>query len=430
MFPARTEDIVVLRTAMAADPTDGRAAQYLGNLLYDRRRYREAIAAWRTAVRLEPSLATAQRNLGIAEYDRLGRPDRAVARYERAMRADPSDARLLFELDQLRKRIGVAPSDRLSALIAREDLVEARDDLSLELVTLLNRLGRHEDALAILTRRRFHPWEGGEGQVTGQWRIANRELGRAALRAGRAAAATDRFMAAAEYPANLGEGKHPLLAENEIHLLIGRAAAAAGDTAARTRWYERAAERQGDTSAPLDVADHWRALALRALGDEEAAMGVLTERHLADKGIVLWGASMGAVSVLRAAEGRSDVRAVLAEAPYDTFRDNIGHHAELFFHMPRWFPLVPLAIKAAEWRAGFDADAVDVPAAARGIRAPILLIVDGIDPRMPEPVVRRIYDAHPGPKKLWVAAGADHTGASPNKDFAKVVGDFLNDSGI
>jgi tetratricopeptide (TPR) repeat protein len=276
VFPARTEDIVVLRTAMAADPTDGRAAQYLGNLLYDRRRYREAIAAWRTAVRLEPSLATAQRNLGIAEYDRLGRPDRAVARYERAMRADPSDARLLFELDQLRKRIGVAPSDRLSALIAREDLVEARDDLSLELVTLLNRLGRHEDALAILTRRRFHPWEGGEGQVTGQWRIANRELGRAALRAGRAAAATDRFMAAAEYPANLGEGKHPLLAENEIHHLIGRAAAAAGDTAARTRWYERAAERQGDTSAPLDVADYWRALALRALGDEEAATGVLT----------------------------------------------------------------------------------------------------------------------------------------------------------
>ncbi len=193
---------------------------------------------------------------------------------------------------------------------------------------------------------------------------------------------------------------------------------------------------RGHTALLLDLRGHggsegkYTTLGARERADVRAAMGVLTERHLADKGIVLWGASMGAVSVLRAAEGRSDVRAVLAEAPYDTFRDNIGHHAELFFHMPRWFPLVPLAIKAAEWRAGFDADAVDVPAAARGIRAPILLIVDGIDPRMPEPVVRRIYDAHPGPKKLWVAAGADHTGASLNKDFAKVVGDFLNDSGI
>ena len=33
------EDIVVLRSAMAADPRDARAAHYLGNLLYDRRRY-------------------------------------------------------------------------------------------------------------------------------------------------------------------------------------------------------------------------------------------------------------------------------------------------------------------------------------------------------------------------------------------------------
>lgn len=271
VFPARTEDLEVLGSARASDPRDARAAHYLGNLLYDRRRYREAISAWRTAARLDATLAATQRNLGIAEYDRLGRPDQALACYQRALRAAPDDARLLFELDQLRKRVGVAPDERLAGLLARRSLVDARDDLSLELVTLLDRVGRYEEALGILGTRRFHPWEGGEGQVTGQWIVANRELGRRALATGRPDEAMARFLVAMEYPEHLGEGKHPLLAENELHWLMAHAAAGAGDAALAASWSERAAERQGDTSAPLDVADHWRALALRDLGRERDA---------------------------------------------------------------------------------------------------------------------------------------------------------------
>jgi tetratricopeptide (TPR) repeat protein len=277
VFPARLDDIAVLRSAIAADPRDARAPHYLGNLLYDRRRYPEAMAAWRTAARLDPTLAATHRNLGIAEYDRSGRPRRAIARYERAMRADPDDARLLFESDQLHKRIGTAPVERLAVLLARRRLVDARDDLSLELVTLLNRLGRHEDALAILSRRHFHPWEGGEGRVTGQWIVTNRELGRRALAAARPIEAMGWFEAAQSYPDNLGEGKHPLTAENELQHLMARAAQTAGDVAAAEAWHRRAAVRQGDSSAALDEADHWRALALRDLGRTDAASAIHRE---------------------------------------------------------------------------------------------------------------------------------------------------------
>lgn len=45
------------------------AASYLGNLLYDRRRYAEAIALWETATRLLPSYAVPWRNLGIARFN-------------------------------------------------------------------------------------------------------------------------------------------------------------------------------------------------------------------------------------------------------------------------------------------------------------------------------------------------------------------------
>jgi tetratricopeptide (TPR) repeat protein len=103
-FPARLQEIEVLETAMATHPEDARAPYYLGNLLYDRRRYPDAIAAWRQAAALDPTFATVQRNLGLAEFNILGRPDEAVACYERALVADPSDARVLYEFDQLRRR--------------------------------------------------------------------------------------------------------------------------------------------------------------------------------------------------------------------------------------------------------------------------------------------------------------------------------------
>lgn len=163
--------------------------------------------------------------------------------------------------------------------------------------------------------------------------------------------------------------------------------------------------------------------------DVRAGLAFLASRGLASRGFLLEGHSMGAVAVLRAAADRDDVRAVVVEAPYDDFRNNVAHHAWLFYRIPRWLPLVPTTIAIAEWRAGFDADEVDCVAAARRIRAPLLAIVDGADPRMTEPIVRRVFDAHPGPKKLWVAPGAEHTGASFSQGYWPTVLTFLSDNG-
>jgi tetratricopeptide (TPR) repeat protein len=69
VFPSRLEELVLLTTAIQADPADPHAPYYLGNLLYDRRRYCEAIAMWERAVALEPSFATPWRNLGIGYFN-------------------------------------------------------------------------------------------------------------------------------------------------------------------------------------------------------------------------------------------------------------------------------------------------------------------------------------------------------------------------
>jgi tetratricopeptide (TPR) repeat protein len=215
------------------------------------------------------------RNLGIAEVNVLRRPRRALAAYRRAATADPTDARLLFELDQLRKRLGHDPAARLRALEARLERVAERDDLTIEYITLLGRVGRYGDAVAALGSRRFHPWEGGEGLVTRQWAVAHRELARAALRAGAADRAVDLVRVAMTYPPGLGEGKHLLMPEHELQLLLARALEAAGRPGEARPWREMAAQPQGDPAAPVGDAPYWRALALRELGDEPGATALL-----------------------------------------------------------------------------------------------------------------------------------------------------------
>ncbi|MFH1496267.1 MAG: DUF5107 domain-containing protein, partial [Verrucomicrobiota bacterium] len=180
-FPARLEEIAILEHAMKLNPDDARAPYYLGNLFYDRRRHRDAIALWETAARLDPDFSIVWRNLGIGYFNISGKPAKARLAYDRACAAAPDDARLLHERDQLWKRLGVPPAKRLRELKKRTDLVSRRDDLSVELCALYNQTGRPADALAILSSRRFQPWEGGEGQALGQHVRTHLALGRTAL---------------------------------------------------------------------------------------------------------------------------------------------------------------------------------------------------------------------------------------------------------
>ena len=136
----------------------------------------------------------------MACYNVRHDPERARACYLKAFEANPRDPRLLYELDQLLKRLGVVPAERLAGLEQHLDLVEQRDSLYIERVALYNLMGQPESALNFLLSRRFHPWEGGEGMVSGQYATAHFLMGRTALEAGHAAEALAHFEAAQNYP--------------------------------------------------------------------------------------------------------------------------------------------------------------------------------------------------------------------------------------
>ena len=280
-FPSRLEEMALLEQVVAANPPDARARYYLGNLLYDRRRHREAIELWEQASRLDPSLPVVWRNLGIAYFNVLASPGQARQAFEKALDANPADARVFYERDQLWKRIGESPERRLAELERRPELVQLRDDLSVELASLRNTAGQHEQALAVLASRRFQPWEGGEGLALGEYVRAHLALARRALAKETPAEARRLLEAALDSPENLGEAKHLLANQSDIHYWLGVACEACGSHSAARKWWEKAANRRGDfqqmSVKAFSEMTYYSALSLLKLGERKEAGELLVE---------------------------------------------------------------------------------------------------------------------------------------------------------
>ncbi len=270
-FPVRWQEEAVLRSAMLDMPQDAQAPYLLGTFLYDRRRYDEAIEAWETAVERDARHAAAWRCLGIGRFNQEGDPDGAAEAYAKARAAAPQDGRILYEADQLARLRRVAPEERLADLLEHRGLVDERDDLRVELATLLNLAGRHGEALEVLLGGEpFHPWEGGEGKVLTQFRSAHLALGRAALREGDAARAASHFQDALSDPPHLGEARHPLAATADVDYERGRAARLLDEEDAARQHFGAAASAEGDF-AEMSVQSfspmtYYKAMALRELG--------------------------------------------------------------------------------------------------------------------------------------------------------------------
>ncbi|MBQ7885301.1 MAG: DUF5107 domain-containing protein [Clostridia bacterium] len=276
-FPNKLEDILALEHALHHSKADARAPYYLGCLWYDKRQYGRATAMWERSSEIDPSFPTVWRNLSLAYYNKQGEAEKARACMERAYALDESDARILLELDQLYRKLNMPIEERFAFLDSHRETVFVRDDLTIEYCTLLNSMGRYEQALEIIMNRKFHPWEGGEGKVTTQYAVALTQLARRALADGDAAKAKELLERALIFPHNLGEGKLEGAKDNNIYYYLGLCERALGNEEAAVRHLTRAASGSEEPASAMYYNDQpaelilYQGLAALELGDREHA---------------------------------------------------------------------------------------------------------------------------------------------------------------
>jgi tetratricopeptide (TPR) repeat protein len=159
VFPFRLETVNVLKLASVYNPNDAKPWYYLGNLLYDKQPGK-AIEAWEVAVRLDPSLAIAHRNLGWGYYHHQGDGLKAISSYEKAMALNKNEPVYYEELDALYEMSNAPVEKRLKLFEGNNEVVSKRDDAFAHQITVLTLAGKPEKSVEYLTGRKFSYREG------------------------------------------------------------------------------------------------------------------------------------------------------------------------------------------------------------------------------------------------------------------------------
>lgn len=278
-FPNRAEAVVALETAKQSNPKGSYAPYYLGCLYYAARQYDLAISNWELSAHMNPDFPIVWRNLALARFNKQNRQQEALEYMEKAFKLNDNDERTLMELDQLYKRIHRPHAERLSFLQQYPTLIQRRDDLVLEEITLLNEVGLYEEAMKKLDAHKFHPWEGGEGKVPAQYQICRVELAKQAVVNKDYQKAILLLNECLQYPHHLGEGKLEGAQENDFYYLLGVAYEAIGKEKQARECWETATKGPQEPAAAMYYNDakpdkiFYQGLALRKLGREDEAHG-------------------------------------------------------------------------------------------------------------------------------------------------------------
>ena len=293
-FPNRLEDVLALNLAKTMNPDGARASYYLGCLYYDKRQYDVAIENWERSARLDPQFPTVWRNLALARFNKQDLQQEAVEYMERAFHLDESDARVLMELDQLYKRLQKPHQQRLDFLQKYPHLIAQRDDLVLEEITLLNQLGRYEEAMTKLDAHQFHPWEGGEGKVSGQYQFCRLELAKRSLTPSPSPKEREVDTSSVEgaaklleeclvFPHHLGEGKLYSAQDNDFYYFLGIAHEMLGEKEKARGFFTEGTVGPTEPAAAMYYNDakpdkiFYAGLCYRKLGQEDKARSLFNK---------------------------------------------------------------------------------------------------------------------------------------------------------
>ncbi|MDN3701011.1 hypothetical protein QWY96_09120 [Vibrio artabrorum] len=276
LFPNTLTEIGVLD----AFPNHYFTQYLLGCFFYAKRNYSRAVHHWEKVLCLNPDYAPVLRNLSVYAYNKCKDSQKAIDLMSRAFALSSDDARILYELDFLYQAVATEPTTRIDLLQSHLEVVARRDDLTAELLNLYNITGQLEQAAECLATRQFHPWEGGEGRITGQFVVNKLRTALGLINQQAYTEAIECLQGALHYPHNLGEGRLVGQTDNDLYYYLGycyqkldQHQLAAQHFKCATQGKQEIGQSRYYNDQPADYL-FYQAAALYQLGDTEKAVSL------------------------------------------------------------------------------------------------------------------------------------------------------------
>ncbi|MFH1068072.1 MAG: tetratricopeptide repeat protein, partial [Candidatus Glassbacteria bacterium] len=274
VFPNRLETIPVLDWALSVNPRDGHAYYFQGDLLRESFRAEEALAAWKKSVELDPANVVAWRNIGQALAEK-GEFAQAQKAYQAAVKADPTAAMAVQELDEVNEKLGMERRERIAMLEQNMETVGGRDPLLKRLISLYVQTGRYDDALTWLSDHHFHSWEG-RYDIHQYWVESHLSKGDQLMAQRNFQKALEQYQLALTYPFNLEVASQPRAVNARNNYKLAAAFEALGKKSEARKTFELVLADQKKMRG--DNADqYFRGKALEKLGRNQEARSVYEE---------------------------------------------------------------------------------------------------------------------------------------------------------
>ena len=266
IFPYRLGTIDVLNTALKYNPTDGNAYYYIGNILYDKQP-EVAINNWENAIKQNPGLSIAYRNLGWGYFYHFKDVPKAISYYEKALDINKNEALYYTELSELYERNNTPVETRMKMFEGNYATAKNRDDSYQWLIRNLILAGQADKAVDLLAQKSFAYTEGSSqsGDITidanlvlGKQYFANKEYQKA----------LDSFLKA-QITKEEASGNN-LLGDRamQVDYYIGLAYEALGNRSKANASFKKSAE---STSRNVNVMNYYQGLSYAKLGNNAQA---------------------------------------------------------------------------------------------------------------------------------------------------------------
>jgi len=266
VFPFRVETKEVMNFAIEQNPSDWKARYYLGNLLVCELRWQEGLEQFLKASESLPRFSVLYRNLGEIYWKKLRDYKKAEEMYEKAVAFSPEDYRLYLALDEL-YAIHQNQGEREKLYRQAPEKVKNNFNLMLGRAQFFVDTGQYDEALSILKKNTFLPWEGWTG-AREIYVLAHLKRALLDINKGKYRQALKDIARAQEYPENLGTGRpaHPDFTKE--FLLSGLCQERIGNNKEAESFFKKIA---GSDTPLISEQSFCRALALRKLGRPKEA---------------------------------------------------------------------------------------------------------------------------------------------------------------